>query len=99
MQVKDGHLMYGNDCYDGTQIVAFIHSLLLTSVGTGVYATYNPFPLVLLTNPSDGSQAIHIAPNAHEITSNLFSEDELKFWVDGLGKQLEEVGVSILDEI
>lgn len=58
----------------------------------GVYVTYNPFPLVLLTDQPSGSQAIYIAPNAHEIASTLF-DGEVKFWEKDLGRPLEEVGI------
>lgn len=63
-----------------------------------VYITYNPFPLVLLTDPSNGRQAIHIAPNAHEIAPT-FLHQEAKFWERLLGKALAEVSVSNLEEI
>ncbi|KAF9451943.1 hypothetical protein P691DRAFT_284919 [Macrolepiota fuliginosa MF-IS2] len=54
-----------------------------------VYVTYNPFPLVLLTNAVDDTQAVHIAPNAHEIALSLFGP-EIKFWEDALGTRLQE---------
>lgn len=89
MQVKDGHLMYTNGCSDITYSI-FCYCSLPTMTKTGVYTTYNPFPLFLLTNPTGGSQAIHIALDAHEIASALFGK-EVKFWGKDLGKPLQEV--------
>jgi hypothetical protein len=55
---------------------------------TGIYITYNPFPLVLLTDIAKGTQDVHIAPLAHEIASSVFGE-EVKFWEDALGRPLQ----------
>lgn len=90
-RVNDGHLMYANWCYDSS----YVH-MLFCSVDdhsfarAGVYITYNPFPLVLLTDAIEKTQGIYIAPLAHEIAFALFG-GQTKFWEDALGKSLQEV--------
>ncbi|KAF8897024.1 hypothetical protein CPB84DRAFT_1681804 [Gymnopilus junonius] len=52
-----------------------------------LYITYVPLPLVLLT-ASDGSQNVHIAPEAFEVASKEF-EDAIDFWQDALPDHLK----------
>lgn len=54
----------------------------------GVYITYNPFPLVLLTNTTEQIQNVYISPIAHDISSSVFGS-EVAFWEDLLGEPLE----------
>ncbi len=65
-------------------------------IDTGVFVTYNPFPLVLL-KLSDGTEAIHISPNAHEIVSAVFGRWKAKAWDKELGRRLKEVGMLLSD--
>ncbi|KAG6872814.1 hypothetical protein C0995_006413 [Termitomyces sp. Mi166 len=51
-----------------------------------LYVTYLPIPLVLLTD-SDGTQSIHIAPEAYKVASAEFGED-IQFWDDALPGEL-----------
>ncbi|KAF4621280.1 hypothetical protein D9613_000757 [Agrocybe pediades] len=52
-----------------------------------LYVTYLPLPLVLLT-ADDGSQSVHIAPEAFSVTSKEF-EDEIEFWQNALPGHLK----------
>jgi hypothetical protein len=47
-----------------------------------LFLTFLPIPVVLLTNP-DGSQNVHIAPEAFTVASAEFS-DELDVWQNAL---------------
>ncbi|KAF7428583.1 hypothetical protein PC9H_007809 [Pleurotus ostreatus] len=51
------------------------------------YITYLPTPLVLLTN-IDGSQSVHIAPEAFNVSSTEFGS-EVEFWQQALPRQLK----------
>ena len=48
----------------------------------GLFQTYLPIPLVLLTN-EQGEQAVHIAPEAFEVASTEFG-DQISVWQDAL---------------
>ncbi|KAF9566684.1 hypothetical protein CPC08DRAFT_681942 [Agrocybe pediades] len=52
-----------------------------------LYVTYLPLPLVLLT-ADDGSQSVHIAPEAFSVTSKEF-EDGIEFWQNALPGHLK----------
>lgn len=52
-----------------------------------LYATYLPLPLVHLTAP-DGTQGVHIAPEAFEVASAEF-KDEVEFWQNALPGKLK----------
>ena len=52
-----------------------------------LYLTYIPLPLVLLTT-SDGSQHVHIAPEAFKVASNEF-KDNIEFWQQALPGHLK----------
>ncbi|KAF9481525.1 hypothetical protein BDN70DRAFT_876169 [Pholiota conissans] len=52
-----------------------------------LYVTYLPLSLVLLTAP-DGSQNVHIAPEAFSVASNEFKE-EIDFWQESLPGELK----------
>ncbi|KAF8967856.1 hypothetical protein BDZ97DRAFT_1801579 [Flammula alnicola] len=52
-----------------------------------LYITYIPLPLVLLT-AADGSQNVHIAPEAFKVASNEF-KDEVEFWQQSLPGRLK----------
>ncbi|KDR75803.1 hypothetical protein GALMADRAFT_248517 [Galerina marginata CBS 339.88] len=52
-----------------------------------LYITYLPLPLVLLT-AKDGSQNVHIAPEAFKVASNEF-EDGIDFWQESLPDHLK----------
>lgn len=56
-------------------------------ISVGLYITYLPLPLVLLTG-SDGSQSVHIAPEAFTLASAEFKED-IEFWQNALPGQLK----------
>ncbi|KAG6872704.1 hypothetical protein C0995_007372 [Termitomyces sp. Mi166 len=62
------------------------------------FINYLPIPLTLLTAP-DGSQDVHIAPEAFAVASVEFA-DEIQFWQDSLGSlkgQLESLsGAKVL---
>ncbi|PCH35120.1 hypothetical protein WOLCODRAFT_139749 [Wolfiporia cocos MD-104 SS10] len=49
-----------------------------------LFISYLPTPLVLLTDPSDGLQHVHIAPEAHTVASAEFGEDAMRVWQDAL---------------
>ena len=83
-----------------TGIVAFIttvmtvsnHRMVRTRLGShlvcsALYVTYIPLPLVLLTT-SDGSQHVHIAPEAFKVASNEFKGD-IEFWQQALPGHLK----------
>ncbi|KAF8622711.1 hypothetical protein AX15_006802 [Amanita polypyramis BW_CC] len=53
----------------------------------GLYVTYLPLPLVLLTE-KDGTQNVHIAPEAFSVASAEFKE-ELEFWQNALPGHLK----------
>ena len=53
----------------------------------GLYITYLPLPLVLLTG-EDGSQNVYIAPEAFSVASAEFKED-IEFWQNALPGQLK----------
>lgn len=55
--------------------------------GIALYVNYVPTPVVLLTWP-DGSQHIHIAPEAFEIASAEFP-DQIDVWQDALPDHLK----------
>ncbi|KAJ7703099.1 hypothetical protein B0H17DRAFT_1041664 [Mycena rosella] len=52
-----------------------------------LYISYLPTPLVLLT-ASDGSQSVHIAPEAFSVASAEFP-DQIEFWQDSLPGNLK----------
>ena len=52
-----------------------------------LYVTYIPLPLVMLTT-SDGSQHVHIAPEAFKVASNEFKGD-IEFWQQALPGHLK----------
>ncbi|PPQ79960.1 hypothetical protein CVT25_003032 [Psilocybe cyanescens] len=52
-----------------------------------LYVTYLPLPLVLLTAP-DGSQNVHIAPEAFKVSSTEF-KDGIDFWQESLPGHLK----------
>ena len=54
---------------------------------SALYVTYIPLPLVLLTT-SDGSQHVHIAPEAFTVASNEF-KDDVEFWQEALPGHLK----------
>ena len=54
---------------------------------TALFLTFLPTPLVLLTNP-DGSQNVHIAPEAFTVASAEFA-DELAVWQNALPGSLK----------
>jgi hypothetical protein len=93
-RVNDGHLVYANWCYDGKPGMLNIESKAHL-YGKGVYITYNPFPLVLLTNTTDQTQSIHISPISHQVASTAFGS-KVKYWEDALGEPLENVSLLLL---
>jgi hypothetical protein len=58
------------------------------------YISYLPTPLVLLTAP-DGSQNVHIAPEAFTIASAEFP-DQIDFWQDSLPGNLKGKLASVI---
>ena len=82
-----------------TDIVAFSITVMTVSspvdrtrlgshlVCSALYVTYIPLPLVLLTT-SDGSQHVHIAPEAFTVASNEF-KDNIEFWQQALPGHLK----------
>ncbi len=54
---------------------------------TAFFVTYLPIPLVLLT-AEDGSQAVHIAPEAYQVAKAEFG-DNLEFWENALPGNLK----------
>ena len=54
----------------------------LTRTHPALFLTFLPTPLVLLTD-SNGQQAVHIAPEAFDVTTAAFGS-EISFWQDAL---------------
>ena len=54
---------------------------------TALFLNFVPLPLVLLTN-TDGTQNVHIAPEAFSVASTEFA-DEIDFWQDALPGELK----------
>jgi hypothetical protein len=91
-RLRDGHCVYFNLCYDCRLLaLSFLYALLIRFSDVATYISYVPIPLVLLTN-SDGSQNIHIAPEAFTVSSEAFPE-EIDVWQKALpsGLKLQEV--------
>ena len=85
-RVNDGHCGVFNFCYDCEHPTS--PTLLETHlVYSALYVTYIPLPLVLLTT-SDGSQHVHIAPEAFTVASNEF-KDDIQFWQEALPGHLK----------
>lgn len=83
-RLNDGHCVYLNSCYDSKSsffrnVTCETHVVLLI---TALFITYLPTPLVLLTN-ADGTQDVHIAPEAFAVASVEFA-DEIDFWQNSL---------------
>jgi len=77
-----------------TTTVTTVSNLCMTStqlrshlVCSALYVTYIPLPLVLLTT-SDGSQHVHIAPEAFKVASNEF-KGSIEFWQQALPGHLK----------
>lgn len=66
------------------------HSVTLQAL----YISYLPTPLVLLTS-EDGSQNVHIAPEAFAVASAEFAE-QIEFWQDSLPGDLKGQLASVL---
>ncbi|KAJ7497391.1 hypothetical protein FB451DRAFT_1018980 [Mycena latifolia] len=63
------------------------HCIVLNLCYDSLYISYLPTPLVLLT-ASDGSQNVHIAPEAFNVASAEFP-DQIEFWQDALPGNLK----------
>jgi len=57
------------------------------TLSSGVYVSYLPTPLVLLSGP-DGKQNVHIDPKAFELVSEDFP-DAINFWQEALPAPLK----------
>jgi hypothetical protein len=87
-RVNDGHCGVYNYCYDCEQPTTWFDSRLGSHlVSSAFYVTYIPLPLVLLT-ASDGSQNVHIAPEAFEVASREY-KDDIEFWQQALPGHLK----------
>lgn len=76
-RLNDGHCVYINACYDGGLIFASsVFSIIQQPLA--LYVTYIPLPLVFLTK-ADGTQAVHIAPEAFQVASAEFY-DQMSYW-------------------
>ncbi|CAK5281740.1 unnamed protein product [Mycena citricolor] len=76
------------------------HCAVLNMCYDSLYVTYLPTPLVLLTS-ADGTQAVHIAPEAFTVASAEFP-DQIDFWQQALSSpfkgQLESLsGAEVLE--
>lgn len=98
-RLRDGHCVYINACYDGKStscLVILKAHYLQRSLCTANFVSFVPIPAVLLTE-ADGTQNIHIAPEAFAVSSLEFG-DEMQFWQnalpDNLKGQLETVRMS-----
>ncbi|KAJ6499989.1 hypothetical protein C8R47DRAFT_970997 [Mycena vitilis] len=63
------------------------HCTIFNFCYDSLYISYLPTPLVLLT-ASDGSQSVHIAPEAFSVASAEFP-DQIEFWQDSLPGRLK----------
>ncbi|KIY66871.1 hypothetical protein CYLTODRAFT_423021 [Cylindrobasidium torrendii FP15055 ss-10] len=63
------------------------HCVALNYCYDSFYVSYLPLPLVLLT-AEDGSQDVHIAPEAFDVASAEFG-DEIEFWQEALPANLK----------
>ncbi|KAJ7346724.1 hypothetical protein DFH08DRAFT_914726 [Mycena albidolilacea] len=63
------------------------HCVILNLCYDSLYISYLPTPLVLLTS-EDGSQNVHIAPEAFTVASAEFAE-QIEFWQDSLPGDLK----------
>lgn len=74
--------------------LSFGLQLLLILLAQGLYTTYLPLPLALLTE-KDNSQHVYISPEAFKVASREF-KDEIEFWQQALPGHLKGQLASVL---
>lgn len=84
-RLNDGHCVWINSCYD-----CKIYLRVLAEVNCNapaLFLNFLPTPVVLMTN-ADGTQDVHIAPEAFAVASAEFS-DQIDFWQNSLPGDLK----------